>query len=410
MNILSLFKKTDGEKSPFSNKIFLAILTIAFLNYSSSTMLSVSLPKFANEMGASAQAIGLLSGIFAMCALLMRPISGQVVDNENKVLILRICLSVMLISVFGLTLSTNYWMLIVFRGLNGLAWGIGSTLTLTLISNCFTSKNMATGIGIYGLGQTLAQTVAPLFALPFAERFGYNNLYYANVFLMILCITLTFFIKVDYRPPQVKKYSINIRNMIYFPALFPAALTLCNSITRSSLTAFLVIFAGTLDISNIALFFTAQAGTIFIFRPLVSKLADRHGTLKILVPCEVLGVAAMIMIAFSRTLPMFIIAGVIMGIAQAGQQPILMAECVKIADPSKRGSASNTSFLGVDIGMFIGSNIAGFLVAYFGYKSMFLLMALPSAIFTVIYVIHYRRKNNLTAHDKEIVQTPQDIL
>lgn len=390
----SVEKMLTKDRAIF-NKMFVVIMVIAFFNYNSSTMLSITLPKYANELGASAQAVGLLAGIFAMCALLMRPFSGQIVDNENKLVMLRVCLSVILVSLFGLTVSDKYWMLLVFRGLNGFAWGVGSTLMMTLASSCFSATNMATGIGIYGIGQTLARTVAPMFAFPFANRFGYNNLYYVNVALMTICLLLTFFLKIEYKPPQKRKYSIKLKDIVYFPAILPASVILCNSITKGSINAFLVIYALDIGIENIGIYFTIQAITVFAFRPLVSWLSDRFGTLKVLIPCELCIIVAMLVISSAHSILYFIVASILMGLALAGEQPILMAECVKYAPSEKRGSASNTSYIGVDVGVFIGSNIAGFLVAYAGYKKMFLGMSIPVAFATILYymLVSKRRKH-----------------
>ncbi len=393
---LTKFKKGIGglKGSPFFTRAFILIFLVAFFNYNSSTMLAITLPKYANDLGATSQQVGLLSGIFATAAFIMRPISGQVVDNENKLTILRICILTMIVAVFGLTLSTNYNMIVIFRALNGLAWGIGSTLTMTIATNCFDAKNMATGIGIYGLGQTMAQTIAPLFALPFALKYGYNNLYFVNVSLLIMCFIMTLFMKIEYVKPKVKKYSFNIKKMVCIPALMPAALTMCNFVAKAGIMAFLVIYTGTLGIANIAIFFTVQAATIFISRPFIAKLADKFGAIKVLVPCEVLTVLAMVTVAFGKTVPMFVVAAVFAGLAMAGEQPILMAECVRSVDASKRGSASNTCYMGVDIGNILGSNFAGVIVAYLGYQSMFLAMAVPAIVCTVIYVYFYNKKKN----------------
>ena len=405
MSAKALIKPKDGVESPFRNKMFILILIIAFLNYNSASMLNITLPKYANELGATSQAIGLLSGIFAMCALLMRPFSGQIVDNEDKVLMFRICLSVVLVSVIGLAFSKSYWPLVIFRGLNGLAWGVGSTLAMTLATGTFTSKNMATGIGIYGMGQTLARTLAPLAALPLAEKFGYNALYFGNVGIMLLCIFFTFFLIREKRDPNKKRhYSFKLKSMIYFPSVLPAALILCNSITKAAITAFLVIYAGSLNVSNIGVFFTIQAVTIFLLRPVVSKLSDKLGTLKVLIPCEILIVLSMLMIAFSSTLAMFIAAAVLMGIALAGEQPILFAECIKRAGPEKRGSASNTSYVGVDIGMFTGSNLAGLLVAYLGYQNMYIAMVTPVVICTLIFVYLYKKNGGNKVDNDELAK------
>jgi MFS family permease len=322
----------------------------------------------------------------------MRPVSGQIVDNENRKVMLRVVLLVILVSVFALTLSKNYRLLVVFRGLNGLAWGVGSTLCMTIATDCFSDKNMAGGIGLYGLGQTIAQTVAPTFALPLANRFGYNNLYRINVALILICLLLTFLMKAADTAPKERKYSINLKNMIHTPALLPASLTLCSAGMKSSITAFLVIFAGTMNIKSIGLYFTVQAITIFTFRPILSKLADKLGLLKILIPCEALAVTGLVLISFAGSLLSFLTAAVCMGISAAGEQPVLMAECVKSAEPSKRGRASNTSYMGTDIGHFIGSNLAGLCVAFMGYRRMYLAITLPLIICTAVFVVLYKRR------------------
>jgi len=387
-------KTQEGKsRSPFRNRQFLFIFIIAFLVYMSSVMLSQTLPKYANDLGATAQAIGLLAGMFQIAALSMRPISGQIVDNENRLRAIRIVLFIVLLSVVGFTLSTNYWMLIVFRALHGLAWGVGSVLFMTIATSCFPDEHMTAGIGVYGLGQVMAQTIAPTFALPIALTYGYNTLYIGNIILLSICLFLTLFMKIDSPSPKVKKYSYNLKKMIYWPALVPASMTLVNSIAKATITAFLIIFAGTMDIYNIGIFFTVQAMTIFITRPILSRLADRHGTAVILVPCQLFTVAGLVIISFAQSLPVFLLASILMGMGTSGEQPILMSECMKSAPPDKRGNASNTSYAGTDIGGFLGSNLAGFTVASIGYRYMYRLFAIPIIAMTIVYIILYQRKH-----------------
>lgn len=376
----------------FNNKQFIIIFIIAFFVYSSSQMLTTTLPKYASELGASAQAIGLLSGIYAMSALLMRPFSGQLVDNEKRLVLLRIVLATILVSVFGLTLAKSYWLLVALRGLNGFAWGVGSTLCMTIATNCFDTANMAFGIGIYGLGQTLAQTIAPSFGLAVSAKYGYNSLYRVNVAFMIICLIMTSFMKFEEKANKKRDYSFNIKNMFCIPAVLPASLTMCNSISRSSITAFLVIYAGYIDISHIGLFFTCQALAILLARPFMSRLCDKYGTLKVLLPCEACYVVALGLIATAHSLPMFLVAGVFMGIGASGEGPILMSESVKSVDQSMRGRASNTSYIGTDLGNFFGSNLAGYLVAFLGYSKMFGMAIIPIFACTVVFTILYTRK------------------
>jgi MFS family permease len=373
------------SQSPFRNRQFLFIFVIAFLVYMSSTMLTLTLPKYANDLGATAQAVGLLAGMFQIAALSMRPISGQIVDNENRLITLRLVLLVILISVFGLALSSKYWMLIVFRALHGLAWGVGSTLFMTIASGCFPSKRMTAGIGVYGLGQVFAQTIAPTFAVPVALRFGYGTLYVGNIVLISICLVIALFMKIRSSKPRLRSYSYNLKKMIYLPATLPATMTMVNSIAKSSIRAFLVIFAATMDIVNIGIFFTVQAVTISVTRPILSKLADRFGLTRILIPCEIFTVAGLVIVSFAHGLAGF-----------------LMSECVRSASPDKRVNASNTSYVGTDIGGFVGSNLAGIAVAYLGYRYMYRVFALPVIVLTVIYTILQARRQR--ALDAEAIQ------
>jgi len=395
--------RTKISSSPFANKQFLLIFTIAFMVYMSSTMLSQTLPKYANDLGATAQAVGLLAGMFQIAALSMRPISGQIVDNEKRLKLLRIILCGVLVSVIGFTFSTNYWMLFIFRALHGLSWGIGSTLMMTVAASCFPDDKMTAGIGVYGLGQVMAQTIAPTFALPVALHLGYNTLYIGNIVLIAACLLTTVFLKIENPAPKERNYVYNLKKMVYWPAFLPATMTMVNSIAKASIQAFLIIFAGTMDITNIGMYFTVQAITIFITRPILSRMADRHGHMHILIPCEIMTIAGLALISYAHGLPMFLLASVIIGMGTSGEQPILMSECVKSAPPEKRGNASNTSYVGTDIGGFLGSNLAGTVVAAFGYRMMFRFFMIPVIAMTTIYLIlNVRKKRSVTA-----VQTNQ---
>ena len=391
-----LLKRPAKSASPFKNKVFLIIFIIVLLNYSASSLLGITLPKFADELGSNSQSIGLLVGIYAMCALLVRPVSGQIADNENKIWVLRFSLFALLVSFVGFTQANNVWVMLAFRALNGAAWGIFSTLSLTLATYCFDSSNMTGGIGLYGMAQTTASIIIPLFALPLAYKIGYNNLYYINVALMVACIFLTLFLKLDISRPKRRRYSFNLKEIFHLPAMAPTVLEFCNAVAKSSVMAFVVIFAGTLDILNIGIYFTVQAIAIFIFRPIISKLADKTGSLKTLIPCEIAAVAAVTVVSLAHSIPVILIGACFMGFSIAGHEPIIMAECANSAGKKKRGAANNTFFLGIDLGNFTGSFFAGILVAAVGYRNMFLIMGIPVFLFSIFYVFYYIKKSKNT--------------
>ncbi|MBP2650846.1 MAG: arabinose efflux permease family protein [Firmicutes bacterium] len=380
------------SNSILNNKQFISIFLIAFLVYFSNGMLAQTLPKYAFDLGATSQIIGVLSGTFAMCALLLRPVSGLMVDNEDRRLLLRITIGVILVSVTGLTFSKQVWLLIVFRGINGLGWGIGSTLCMTIASSCFSKEKLGSGIGIYGLGQTIAQAIAPVIGLNVAQAYSYNFLYQFNVIICAAAFVLTYFIKLDTSSKKERKYSVSLKEMVCLSAIPPSVVTLCNSIAQASVTAFLVIFANSISVTQIGVFFTVQAAIVLVARPLWGKLTDKYGCLKVIIPCEFLIASGLLTIFFSQALWQFLLAAVLVGAGTAGNQPVLMAECIRRAPPEQRGRASNTSYMGTDIGGVVGSNLAGLLVTLIGYRNLYLIFILPILMATFMYTVFEKRR------------------
>jgi MFS family permease len=383
------------------NKQFWSIFCIAFLIYFSNNMLAQTLPKYAYDLGASAQLIGVLAGAFAVCALMLRPVSGQLVDNENRLLLLRVTIGIILLSVTGLVFSKQVGLLILFRGINGLGWGIGSTLCMTIASGCFTKKNLGSGIGIYGLGQTIAQATAPMIGLNVSASYGYNFLYQFNVIICAVAFFLTYFVVIDSKRHQLHKYSLKLNAMIAPQAVPPAMMTMANAIAQSSITAFLVIYATRLQIAQIGIYFTVQAATVLCTRPLWGKLTDKYGSFRIILPCEMLIALGLFAIYQATELWQFLLAAILVGSGTAGDQPALMSECIRGVPSEERGRASNTNFLGIDLGWFIGGNFAGFVVSLVGYRDLYLIFILPIILATIFYVWMKKRQDKIRTNSLE---------
>jgi MFS family permease len=374
------------------NKRFLSIFSIAFIIYISNYMVMQTIPLYADTLGASAQMLGMVSGIFSMCALLMRPFSGQLSDTEDKTILLRLVIVGLLVSVFGLAFSRQIWLLLLFRGLGGFAWGAGSTVCVTIASGCFAKENLGAGIGVFGLGQTIAQAFAPMLALKIGEFYGYSFLYQLNIGIFMAAFALTFLFKAEKNVKRTRKYSLNLKEMVCFAAIPPASLGMSNYIAQGAVTAFLIIFAHSLEIWGIGVYFTVVAFTVLLTRPLWGRLTDRYGFLKVIIPCQGFVVAALLTVFFAQTLWHFILAALLMGVGTSGAQPAFISECIKRAPAEQKGSAGNTHYIGLDIGYFIGGNLAGFVVALTGYRSMFLLFTLPLILSTALFIIFDKRR------------------
>lgn len=371
---------------------FVIIFLVAFLVYCSNQMVGATISKFANYMGATSTLIGTVAGSFQMVALLIRPISGQTVDHANKKKLLFFSMFIILISTVGLTFSSTVTSIILFRGINGLGWGIGSTLLMTLATNFFPKEKTNTGIAIYSMGQTIAQAIAPTIALSIVDMQGFNNLYKYNSVLMLGACILTLFVQIEDTSDKNYKYSFKLENMIAKEAILPATLQFCNQISNAAITAFLVLYAEEIGIVNVGFYYTIRACILFAFRPLIASLADRLGTNRVLVPCEILQILSFAALVVAQGSFEFVISAIFMGISMSGSHPALMSLCMNSVEKERRGVASNTNYLVTDLGGFLGSNVAGAIAGFVGYRSLFAIFIIPLVICLLIYLLFIKKK------------------
>jgi MFS family permease len=85
-------------------------------------------------------------------------------------------------------------------------------------------------------------------------------------------------------------------------------------------------------------------------------------------------------LAFSRTLPWFILAGVIWGIGASFLNPAIMIYTLDRAGSSSRGPAMGTYTACSDLGLSLGPAVMGIIIPFTGYPIMFLSLGLVGVI------------------------------
>ena len=98
-----------------------------------------------------------------------------------------------------------------------------------------------------------------------------------------------------------------------------------------ALAAFFPLYAVSQEVSNPGLFFGAYAIVLILGRGLGGRIIDLYSRESILLPCLASYVIGMTVLAFSKTLPMFIVVAVITGAGHAFLMPCLMAYAIDLA-------------------------------------------------------------------------------
>jgi MFS family permease len=130
---------------------------------------------------------------------------------------------------------------------------------------------------------------------------------------------------------------------------------------------------------------------LILGRALGGKILDLYSREKVILPCLFTYIISMTILAFSKTLPMFILVAVIWGIGNAFLMPSLVAYALDRAG-SSRGPAMGTFTAIGDLGIGLGPVIMGIVLRLTSYPIMFLCLALTGIINLNYFYFFVRKK------------------
>ena len=157
-----------------------------------------------------------------------------------------------------------------------------------------------------------------------------------------------------------------------------------------ALTAFFPLYAINHGVANPGLFFTTMAIVLILGRSLGGKILDLYSREKVILPCLFIYIISMIILAFSKTLPMFILVAVIWGIGNAFLAPALIADALDRVG-SSTGPAMGTFTAISDVGLTTGPVIMGIILQSASYPIMFMCLALIGIINLCYYKFFVRK-------------------
>jgi MFS family permease len=371
------------------NKNFTAIFIANACMYMAQQMMNSLVAKYANYLGATATVVGLVSSLFAVTALVFKVVSGPAIDSFNRRFVLAGAMTVMAVAYFGYSISGNIPMLMIARLLQGVGQAFTATCCLALAADALPKDKFGSGIGIFSMAQAAAQAIGPTVALTCMKHLGYNTTFAIGGFVMLFAAFMALQVKTE--QGDKKRFRISFRNVIAPEALMPATIMLFLSMTFCVINSFLIIYAEEVKVEGIGFYFTVYACTLLFTRPMIGKLTDKYGLVKILIPAMCCFAGSFLIISIARSLSVFLLAAFIAAFGFGGCQPAIQTLCMKCVPTERRGAGSSTNYIGNDLGQLIGPIIAGHIVEGFGYSNMWRMMTIPVAIAAVVVILFRTR-------------------
>lgn len=367
--------------NPMFLSIFFANMALNMGQQMSNSLLSL----YANSLGAPADQIGQLMSMFAVTALIFRFISGPAMNAYNRRKLVGMAMSFMATAYLGFSFAPKIAPLIgleaitilkAFRLLQGVGNAFGSACCLTIVSDTLPKDQFTTGMGYYSVAQVVAQAIGPTIGVFLRDLFGYNTSYIIIFFVM--CVAIFTSTRVKLAPRKTIPFSLKLSNMIAKEAIIPASITFMVAMGFTSINAFMLVYAEERGIQGGSLFFTVYALTLLATRPMIGKLTDKHGFVKVATPSVFMTACSLVLIGISNNTFMLLIAAFVNAFGYGAVQPMLQSLCMKAVPTERRGSAAGTNYIGMDSATIIGPSVCGIVADTFGYTPiMWVVMTVP---------------------------------
>lgn len=363
---------------------FISISVGNFLLFFSFYLLIPIFPLYLIEVfNASKFLTGLVLSSYVISALLIRPISGFVLDQfyrRPQYLIAYILFTLLFIS-YPLVSTVNLFL--IFRIFHGFAFGYITTASNSLVVDIMPATKRGKGLGYFGVANNLAMVFGPMISL-----FLHGKISFQAIFsIAIVSGLIGFFFALNVKSPrnEIKKETKTLAlDRFFLIKGFKSGFSLLLiGIPYGMLMTYLAVYGLELGMnSELGWFFTIMAVGLVGSRLLSGMMIDKgkiNDAIKIGLGVSVIG---MLMLAslgrISQLNPellsiLFLTIPLVLGLGYGFTFPAYNTLFVNLAPNNRRATASSTFMtswdLGVGLGLILGGRIAdgsgGLPLAYF---------------------------------------------
>ncbi|WP_258728096.1 MFS transporter [Bacillus atrophaeus] len=373
------------KKQKIFNKSFLFLFISNFLVFIGFEMLLPILPAYLLSMNASSIQVGLMTTLFTLGAVLIRPFVGYyLIDNQRKSLAIIASAALMIITMLYPFLHI-IWLLLLLRLFHGAAWGVSTTANSTIVVDLIPKTRLGEGIGYFSISTTVGAIIAPSVGILIYGSFSFNILIWSSVVLSLLAVIALQFV---YSPAPVKheRQPFQFFEAIFEKdAWFPALLTVITTLGFGAIITFLVLFGKQKGLDHIFLFFLINAAVSTLLRPFTGKWYDKKGPWSIIVVAAVLGFLSLVMLSYTTNNLYLIIAAILFGAGYGTVMPCLQTWTVQKVSEEKSGAANATFLSSFDVGVGVSAFVLGILAEWMSLEMIFRIVSL-SFIFVAVLV------------------------
>lgn len=358
--------------SLFSNKQFQNIaIAQLFTVYGTNVILPV-MPIYLKFQGFSESQIGLIMGIAALGALVMRPLVGYTVDVKG-------CRMAVLLGQFlnFICLTAYFWVitflpLVVLRFMQGVAFAFYGTGAVAFASSVEVPNKAAGAISMYAVFTMLGLGVATGSAPLLFEMFGFKNLIFISLFFLCLGSSIIL-IRAKKIPPCLSEQRVPFLQVLKTKeVLAPTVCLFASNFAFSTCFTFIPLLSVAEKIPFYAVFYIAFTFAVVSARLFVNDLVEKYTAQVVSAYASVLNALSVFILAIFPSYITFAISGILVGLGFGAIFPSLAVFVVNNTSPANKGTGLSILSASGDIGSALGAAVLGVIAEYYGFSALFI--------------------------------------
>ena len=345
------------------------------------------LPRYVKgPLGGGNFEVGLVTGAFAITGLACRPLAGQLADARGRKLV------VIAGSISTAVAALLYFVpagvpgLIIARLFLGAGEGAVYTAGSAWVVDMAPPERRGRIIGLYGLAIWGGLALGPPIGELILHATDFEAVWAFAAAAPLAGAALALRIPENFVPhPELQAD----RRLISREALRPGLGLTLAIVGYATMAAFVVLHLDDKGVGHGAAVFAAFAASVVGMRVVGGGLPDRYGSIPCIVGAALSEATGLLVIAGADSLPVALLGAIAMGSGFSLLFPSLALLVVNRVPEERRGVAMGTFTAFFDLGMGVGSPLAGAAAAIGGYEAAFVLAA-ACALATIVVGLSLR--------------------
>jgi len=350
-----------------------------------------TLPIYLKTLGSNTREIGVLVGILGISSLFARLIAGGALRKYSEKNVMMFGAIVSILTFLAFIVLRPFWPLLAVRFFQGIAFACIDTAALAFVVRVTPLAHRGQAIGYFTLAPILSTALVPLGAMFLINQYSFTTLFLTCVGLSLCSFFFAWKLEGQETIKSNTVLSTHDTSFLNRRAIVPSVMSFLKSFVYGGVVAFFPLYAIQCGVKNPGYFFSAMAVMLIVCRILGGKVVDTYNKETIILTLIFTGTAAMVALSFSRTLPLFVLVGMIWGVGSAFFFPAAMAYALEYAGSSD-GTTVGTFRAISDLGSALGPVFAGVILPFTGYRLMFLSLALICLINLCYFQFYVRKK------------------